>query len=182
MKRIRIWLAAALLVGGVAPACSATIAGSGAGRDAADAGRDAADAMAAIDGGRARFGECKSACELHIRPHLIVGLYPDDARAADLRISMRGTQGGVTPGERGSGRCPAEFPEASCSFAFYTFPTDVKVQLILEGTEPPVTFEVTVGAFNFCSRDITYVPLHRADSGAGWTQGETRYVSPGDTL
>ncbi len=178
MNRSRAGLVFVLSISGIASACSASE-----GSSPLDAGLDAADAMSATDAADARFGECKSACEVHIRPHLIVGLFPDDARAADVHLTLRGTAGGIKPGERGTGECPAEFPAASCSFSFGTIPSDVRVQLILEdGAEPPVTFEVTVGAFNHCSRDITYVPLHRADAGSGWTQGETRYVSPCDTL
>ena len=39
-----------------------------------------------------------------------------------------------------------------------------------------------LGAFNYCSRDITYVPIHRDEAGGGWSAGTLRYVSPCDTL
>jgi len=169
-------LAAVLsLSGAVAAAVCACSARNSADATPGDAGPDARDS------GFLRFGECASACEVRIRPRLVVGLYPDDARAASVRVSARETDGTLVALDRASG-C-GDLPVSSCSFTFYTLPRDVKVQLVLEdGAEPPLPFEVTVGPFNYCSRDMTYVPLHRADAGAGWTMGATRYVSPCDAL
>jgi len=95
MNRSRAGLVFVLSISGIASACSASE-----GSSPLDAGLDAADAMSATDAADARFGECKSACEVHIRPHLIVGLFPDDARAADVHLTMRGTGGHQAGGAR----------------------------------------------------------------------------------
>jgi hypothetical protein len=113
----------------------------------------------------------------------MVGLYPDDQQADDVRISIRDTGGDVQPARPGVGQCPPRFPVASCAFGFFGGPEDTTVQLILEeGTNPPLTFDVKLAAYNRCGHDIAYVPLHRGDAGNTWTPGATRYISPCETL
>ena len=84
--------------------------------------------------------------------------------------------------DHGSGSC-GDIPVPTCSFAFVILPHDDTVRLTVEdGTNPPLVFTVKLGVFNYCSRDITYVPVHRDDAGSGWSVGTVRYVSPCDTL
>ncbi len=150
-----------------------------------------ADAQTAPDAGTKDdevFYGCASACEMKIRPHLLIGLYPDDERAADVRMSMENAAGTiqVSPARgkvpHGPGQC-GDIPVSTCSFTFGIVPQDDIVRLTLEdGANPPLVFTVKLGAFNYCSRDITYVPIHRDEAGGGWSAGTVRYVSPCDTL
>ena len=106
MNRSRAGLVFVLSISGIASACSASE-----GSSPLDAGLDAADAMPATDAADARFGECKSACEVHIRPHLIVGLFPDDARAADVHLTMRGTGGASSRGSAAPANAQPNFQQ-----------------------------------------------------------------------
>ncbi len=57
------------------------------------------------------------------------------------------------------------------------------MRLTLEdGANPPLVFTVKLGMFNYCSRDITDVLIHRDEAGGGWSAGTVRDVSPCDTL
>lgn len=143
-----------------------------------------ADAAPAGDAAIERsFNGCASACEAQVWPRLMVGLYPDDAQADELRISIRGTRGDVKPAEPSVGQCPPGFPVASCAFIFRGRPEDTTVQLMLEdGTNPPLTFDVKLAPYNRCGREIAYVPIYRDEAGTTWTPGATRYISPCDTL
>lgn len=118
---------------------------------------------------------CVFECEMHLWPRVIVGLYPDEESSAAVQISARGLDGVVRPGQRRG--CPADqFTQLTCSYSFFAGESETKLTIQVSDVTSQSEFEVPLGQFNHCGRDITYVPLERQAS--GWILGQVRLISP----